>query len=196
MKKYLTLRNAVLCGAAVLVLAAFIMSFFVSLQVTAEGEKGAYLHILWGCDKGTAAGKVVPISDMGMFSADKLKPMGLPLAGLIMMVVATIGAILVALFVKKSFAKYVVAGLGLVILAGGIMQFWPVESFARAYVHSFEGIEEVSKSTIDYAIEQHILLFKEMNAHAPIAVVMGVFGCLSGVAVVASQFLPEKELVK
>ena len=196
MKKYLTLRNAVLCGAAVLVLAAFIMSFFVSLDAVAEGIKGSYKHILWGCDKAVANGQVTPISEMSTINGDKLKAMGLPIAGLIMMVVGTVGAILVALFLKKPFAKYVVAGLGLVVLAGGIMQFWPVESFARAYVYSFKGIEEASQSNIDYAIEQHILLFKEMNAHAPIAVVMGIFGCLSGVVVAASQFLPEKELVK
>ena len=196
MKKFLTLRNAVLCFAATLVLAAFIMSFFVSLDATVEGVKGSYKHILWGCDKAVANGRTTPISDMGTFSADKLKAMGLPLAGVIMMVIATIGAILVALLVKKPFAKYVVAGLGLVILAGGIMQFWPVESFARSYVYSFKGVEEASKANIDYAIEQHIALFKQLNAHAPLAVVMGVFGCLSGVAISVSGFLPEKQLIK
>ena len=196
MKKFLTLRNLVLCCGALLVLVAFIMSFFVSLQIVTEGQKGAFLHILWGCDKGTADGVVMPISKLGYFSSDRLKAMGLPLAGLIMMVVGTAGAIVVALLVKKPFAKYIVAGLGLVVLAGGIMQFWPLQSFARAYVMSLKGLEEVTKAQIESAIEAHVALFKQMNAHAPLAVVMGIFGCLSGIGVAISQFLPKKQLVK
>ena len=193
MKKFLTLRNVVLCFAAALVLAALIMSFFVSLNATFMGQTGSYKHILWGCDKAILEGQEVPVSEMGTYTDKTIKAMALPLAGLIMMVVAAVGAVLVALFVKKPFAKYVVAGLGLVILAGGIMQFWPIESFSRASVLSMKGIEGASKEEIKEAVEFYTKMFKEAGANAPVAIVMGVLGCLSGVAVAASQFLPEKK---
>ena len=193
MKKFLTLRNVVLCCAAVLVLAAFVMSFFVSINATMMGQTGSYKHILWGCDKAILEGQEITVPEMGIYTDRTIKAMALPLAGLIMMVVATVGAVLVALFVKKPFAKYVVAGLGLVILAGGIMQFWPLESFARSNVLSMKGIEGASKEEIKEMIEFYVKAFKEANASAPVAIVMGVLGCLSGVAVATSQFLPEKK---
>lgn len=195
MKKLLTLRNVVLCCAAVLILAVFIMSFFVSFNVSMVGINYSYKHVLWGCDKVAMDGTEATISELG-FSGATLKAMALPLAGLIMMVVGVAGAVVVALLVKKPFAKYIVMGLGLVALAGGIMQFWPIESFARSYVYSIKGVEQASQAEIDEAINLYIKVFKDGNSSAPVAVVMGILGCLSGVAVVASQFVPEKELLK
>ena len=190
MKKFLTLRNAVLCCAAVLVLAALIMSFFVSLNATVGGMQASYKHILWGCDILVENGKPINISELNTYIGKTIKPMILPLIGLIMMVVATIGAILIALLVKKPFAKYIVAGLGLVILASGIMQFWPIESFAYANVTSTKGIQQ---DQVKDLVEYYIKLYKLLDASVPLAIVMGVLGCLSGVAVAASQFLPEKK---
>lgn len=196
MKKLLTLRNVILCCAAVLILAVFIMSFFVSFNVSIAGIYYSYKHVLWGCDKVAMGGTELTISELENFSGATLKAMALPLAGLIMMVVGVAGAVVVALLVKKPFAKYIVMGLGLVALAGGIMQFWPIESFARSYVNSIKGVEQASQAEIDEAINFYIKVFKDGNSSAPVAVVMGILGCLSGVAVVASQVVPEKELLK
>ena len=197
MKKYLTLKNCVLCFAGVLVLTTFILSFFVSINGALQEEKCVFNHALWGCDTITFAGKDHPIKQLQIFGdKNNLKMMGVAFAGLLMMVLGTIAAILVALFLKKPWAKYVVVGCAAVVLAGGIMQFFPLESFARSFVNSYYNISEASQSEVEAMVNDMIAVFKNHDGNAPVSVVMGVFGCLSAVGLGAVPFLPEKQLLK
>ena len=196
MKKYLTLQNCVLCAAGTLILATFIMSFFVNVTAYLQGDMCSFKNAFWGCSTIGFDGKEYPISQMQIYNGTHLKMMGLLFAGLLMMVLGTIAAILVALFLKKPWAKYVVVGCAAVVLAGGIMQFFALDSFATAYVYSLKGLEEASQAEIDKAVNDMVAIFKNHGFSSPVSVVMGVFGCLSAVGLGVAPFLPEKQLLK
>ena len=197
MKKYLTLQNCVICFVGALILAAFIMSFCMNFNGVIQDESCVFYHVFWGCDTVGYAGMSRTIRELQIFgNKDHLKMMGLAFAGLLMMILGTIAAILVTLFLKKPWAKYVVVGCAAVVLAGGIMQFFPVETFARSFVNSYYNIEEASQADIDKMVNDMVAIFKNHNANAPVAVVMGIFGCLSAVGLGALPFLPKKQLVK
>ena len=196
MKKYLTLQNCVLCAVGTLILVTFILSFCVSVSTHLQGGMFIFKNALWGSNKIVLEGKEYTIPEMQMFSDTHLKMMGLLFAGLLMMVLGAIGAILVALFVKKPWAKFVVLGLAAVILAGGIMQFFTLDSFTNAFVHSLQGIDEAPQADIDVAISVYKSYFQQNGFSAPVPVVMGIFGCLSAVGLGVVPFLPEKQLLK
>ena len=58
MKKFFTLKNILLLGAAVLGLLAFFLSFGASMKVTMDGTRGELRHIIWGCDVAVYEGHV------------------------------------------------------------------------------------------------------------------------------------------
>lgn len=196
MKKYLTLQNCVLCAVGTLILVTFILSFCVSVSAPIQGGIILFKNALWGSNKVVLAGKEYTIPEMQMFGGTHLKMMGLLFAGLLMMVLGAIAAILVTLFVKKPWAKFVVLGLAAVILAGGIMQFFTLDSFTNAFVHSLNGIDQAPQAEIDEAISMYKSYFQTHGFSASVPVVMGIFGCLSAVGLGVVPFLPEKQLLK
>ena len=196
MKKYLTLQNCVLCAIGTLILVTFILSFCVSVSVSIQGAMGSFKNALWGSSKVVFNGKEYTIPDMQMFNDTHLKMMGLLFAGLLMMVLGAIAAILVALFVKKPWAKFIVLGLAAVVLAGGIMQFFTLDSFTNAFVYSLKGIDQAPQSEINDAINFYKSYFQNNGFSAPVPVVMGIFGCLSAVGLGFVPFLPKKQLLK
>ena len=186
MKKYLTLRNVVLCCGALLLLVAFFISFAAKLKLTESGQEGYYNNIIWGCNSVTSAGKTEGI---GQVQAAPLQ-----LAGLIMIIVGTLGAV-VASFVKKPYAKWIVVGLAVVTLAGSIFQFFAIEGFARALANTAAAEDGITdKAQIEIVYQLCLSELRAGNASAVVSTLMGIFGIVGSLGVCASPFLPEKKL--
>ena len=192
MKKFFTLRNIVLCCGALFLLVAFILSFVASLKLSSHGMGAEVKNIVWGANKLFVEGEERPISDLA--GTDKVGPAVLPFIGALLMILAAVGAILVALLVKKPWAKWVVVGLAVLAIAGGVFQFFAFDQTVRAIVHSMAkeaGITD--KEQIKEVIEQMKEMYGEMNPQTTVNVLMGVFGIVGGLALCGSQFLPEKK---
>lgn len=192
MKKFFTLRNIVLCCGALFLLVAFILSFVASLKLTSHGIVTEVKFIVWGANKFVIDGQERPISDFA--GADKVGPAVLPFIGALLMILAAVGAILVALLVKKPWAKWVVVGLAVLAIAGGVFQFFAYDQTIRAVVHAMAKENHITDpEQIKETIEEMKELYKEFDPKTTVNVLMGVFGIVGGLALCGSQFLPEKK---
>ena len=192
MKKFLTLRNIVLCAGALLLLVAFFLSFGAKATGVEMGMKSAYNNIIWGCDSLTINGETHTLAEIMGFKA--AKPAALPLVGLILMLVAALGAVVVALFVKKPWAKWVVLALAVLAVAGAVFQFFAMQGFCRGMVLAIAEKNGVTdKQAIEEAYNTYLQKMKDADVKFTMSTVMGVLGIVGGLAVGASQFLPEKK---
>ena len=196
MKKFFNLRNILLLSGALLILVAFIMSFFVKMIISYGEDSGAFNNVVWGCRSITASdGSVRPISDAGDMKIKSLiGPAVVPLIGILLMVIGAVAAVLVGLLVKKPFAKWIVLSCAAVILAGAIMQFFAVDAFCRSYIEALAKDEGMTdKSQIESAIKEFTQAMKTYNARTPVATVGGILGIVGALATVVSPFVPEKQ---
>ena len=192
MKKFLTLRNIVLCCGALFLLVAFILSFVASLKLTNHGMVAEVKNIVWGANKVIVDGQERPISEFA--GVDKVGPAVLPFIGALLVILAAVGAILVALLVKKPWAKWVVIGLAVLAIVGGVFQFFAYDQTIRASVNALAKEAGVTdKEQIKEAIEQTKEIYNEFNPKTIVNVLMGVLGIVGGLAIGGSQFLPEKK---
>ena len=187
MKKFFTLRNILLLVAAVFGLVAFFISFGTNLTVTMDGIRGTLKGIIWGCKSYSLEGKDYPVPY-------KFGPSVLPMIGLILVLVGTIGAVAIGLLVKKPFAKWIVLCCAVVALAGSVMAFIVVGPFARAYVDAAIKAEGDTPTPEQY--EQMLTMMKTQlengNPTCVGSVLSGIFGIVAAGAAGVSQFLPEK----
>ena len=192
MKKFLTLRNIVLCAGALLLLVAFFLSFGAKATGVEMGVKFSYNNIVWGSNSVTSDGKTYTFAEM--FGIAAAKPAVLPLVGLILMLVAALGAIVVALFVKKPWAKWVVLALAILAVAGGVFQFFAMQGFCRGVTLALcEKAGITDKEHIEEAYNTYLQSMKDDGTKFTMSVVEGVLGIVGGLAVGASQFLPENK---
>lgn len=192
MKKFFTLRNIVLCCGALFLLVAFFLSFAARLSFSIGEHSAVVKNIVWGANKLITDGTEVPFEDG--FGIEKAGPAVLPFVGIILMILAAIGAILVALFVKAPWAKWVVVGLAVVAIAGAVFQFFAFDQTIRAIINQTAKEAGVTdKEQIKKAIEEAKEMYGELNPKATVNVIMGVLGIVGGLTVCASQFLPEKK---
>ena len=188
MKKFFTLRNIVLLGALVFGLLAFFLSFGARMTVTLDHTRGTLLHIIWGCDAMIYEGhrEAAPY---------QFGPSVLPMIGLILILVGTLAAVVVGLFLNKPFAKWIVLCGAVVALAGSVMAFIVVGPFARAFVDATIKASGMSLTPEQY--NQMLEMMKtEINKGDPVYVIpvlSGIFGIVAALAAGASQFLPEKK---
>ncbi len=193
MKKFLTLKNIILCSGALLLLVAFFLSFGATAYGTNHGVSSSYNNIVWGSNSITIDGVKHPLSEImpGIVSA---KPAALQLTGIILMLVAAIGAALVALLVKKPWAKWVVVGLAVVAVAGAVFQFFALQGFVRGMINAMaEKMGVTDKEAIEHEYQEFLKTAREQGVKITMNIVMGVLGIVGGLAVGASQFLPEKK---
>ena len=187
MKKFFTLKNIVLFAGALLLLVAFCLSFAATFTFTNGGTTITWFNFVWGVNK-SQIGSTVYFDDKAM------EPAVFPFVGLILIFVGMIAAVLVVFLVKKPFAKYIVAGCAVVILAGAIMQFIVIASAARAYARYLcKSLNITDKEQIKLVIKQYSEHFKDEGGKSAICVVMGILGILGASAIGVSQFLPEKK---
>ena len=193
MKKFLTLKNIVLCSGALLLLVAFFLSFGATAHGTNHGVASSYDNIVWGCNSLTIDGVKHPLSEL-MPGLVRAKPAALQLTGIILMLVAAIGAALVALLVKKPWAKWIVVGLAVVAVAGAVFQFFALQGFVRGMVNAMaENLGITDKEAIEQEYKEFLKNAREDGVKITMNIVMGVLGIIGGLAVGASQFLPEKK---
>ena len=192
MKKFLTLKNILICAGALLLLVAFFLSFGAKATIINDAHKMSYNNIIWGCNTFTTDGNETTIKYI--LGADKLKVMALQLIGLILMLLGAIGAAVVALLVKKPFAKWIIVGLAAIALAGAVFQFFALQGFARAFVLTEAELSHVTdKEAIEDAIKDAIKIFKDQGLRFGMNIAMGIVGSLGAVAIGAGALLPEKK---
>ena len=193
MKKIFTLKNIVLFAGALLLLVAFFISFAAKLTAYQSGFTQSYNNIIWGSNSITLNGEKHSFVEVGI-GIDKADPAALPLVGVILMILAAIGAILVALLVKKPWAKWVVVGLGVLAITGAVFQFFAMTGFLRGMVNAMaRALGVTDKQAIEQEYQSALEAMKEQGAKTTVSTLMGVFGIVGGLAVGASQFLPEKK---
>ena len=188
MKKFFTLKNILLLGAAVFGLLAFFLSFGASMTVTMDSIRGELRHIIWGCDVAVYEGHVQAVPY-------KFGPAVLPMVGLILILVGILAAVVVGLFINKPFAKWIVVGCAVVALAGSVMAFIVVGPFARAYLDATikaSGMKLTPEQYDQYLAEVKTM-FKNGDPVTVIPVLSGIFGIIAAAAAGVSQFLPEKK---
>ena len=194
MKERLTLRNVVIWGAAFLGLLFFFLSFAAKAQLygPAEGDQAAYIirNAIWSCN-------FLEVRINGEYIAGNYvtgKPFVLPIIGIILLLLAVLGAVAISFFVKDNkLAKILLIVCGGLAIVGGVFVFFVGESALRTFAYEMfgeEGLKEIDS------------LRAEMKGNGwnegprALSVIIGVVAILAGAAFGVAPFLPEKKLVK
>ena len=194
MKEKLTLRNVVIWGAAFLGLLFFFLSFAAKAQVygQAEGGQGAYVvkNAFWSCNF-----LEFRLNDnyVAGFSVTG-KPFALPLIGMILLLVAVVGAVVVSLLIKDNkLSKILLIACGGVAVVGGVFIFFVGESAFRTFVY-----EAFGQTGLDHLEEVRAEMKGNGWHEGPraLSVIIGVVAILAGAAFGVAPFLPEKKLAK
>lgn len=192
MKEKLTLRNVVICSAAFIGILFFCLSFAVKgvLQFNQAGHfmQHVFDNAIWSCShmRGYLDGKLTTEGDtVG-------KPFALPIIGLVLVLVAVLGAVAVTLLVKdKKLNKILLLVCGGVVVVGGVFSFFVAESVIRTYCYMVNG----SLDDLEAFKNAHTGIGAVWKGSA-LSVVSGVFFIISGLAIAVSPFVPEKKLLK
>ena len=181
MKKFLTLKNLVLVTAVFVVLLMFCLSFAGNYYLNASGEIFKFPNYVWGAKRFVVS--YGPSVIDGNIPAQYREVPGLPLAGLIISLVAAIGMCLVAFLVpeeKVPAKKWIIVSCAALIVVGGILLFIN-KNAGRNMVANMIGIP---RSELD----KH-LANKEGYDRAIMCVVTGILYIIFGGAVAGLQFL-------
>ena len=194
MKEKLTLRNVIICGAAFLAILFFFLSFAARAHLYGPGEGGivsyTFKNAFWKADDlvvymGGAEVEAGPVT--GKIAA-------LPIVGLILMIVAAVGAAVIALVVKDAkLSKILLVCTGVVSIVGGVFTFFVGESALRTFAYLMGG-EEALKEIAEIKAEMAAAGYK--YGPKALSVVIGVVAIVAGSAYGVAPFLPEKKLVK
>ena len=192
MKKFLTLKNILVCAGALLLLVVFFLSFGAKATMVDHGYKMSFNNIIWGCSSMTVDGAKHGVDSV--FGAQKAQPAVLQLIGLILVLLAAIGAAVVAFLVKKPWAKWVVLALAVLALAGAIFQFFALQGFARAVTLTQAKAAGITdKETIEQAYQEGVKAMKDEGIKFVMSTLCGVFGIVGALAIGAGALLPEKK---
>ena len=203
MKKYLTLRNVIMASAAFIGLLVFFLSFAVNASGVTSLLGGSmrvtFKNIVWGSkvmvgtNLDTGETRSVPLFEMFGISSTGLN---LPVFfGVLLPLIAVI-ALGVCFFVVKSkkVFTYVVFGAALFFVAGGILQFFSVSGLESALARQ---LYNEGGATATEAKQAASLLVSGYNLKASaLSIISGILTILAGGALVTSQFIKDKELVK
>ena len=187
MKGKLTLRNVLICAGAFLAILVFVFSFLTALRSTSSYGDAEALNVIWGSTqvKDLASGK---ISDL----PEARKALGLPLVGVILVLVGGLCALVMALFgeklIKDEKVRKIVllVAAGLVVL-GGVFQFFVVS----AYISS--NAKEAGVTVEEYKKQLEVM---GVTLSSAMSIVSGILAILGGGAICASQFVADKKLGK
>ena len=194
MKEKLTLRNVIIWGAAFLGLLFFFLSFAARAQLygPAEGNKAAYVfkNAIWSCD----TLQVYLNGDLINTGATAGKPFVLPIIGIILLLIASLGAVAISFFIKDNkLTKILLIVCGALAITGGIFVFFVGESALRTFAYLMFGEKGLSQ------IES---LRAEMRGNGwkegpkALSAIIGVVAILAGGSFVVAPFLPDKKLAK
>ena len=192
MKEKLTLRNAIIWTAALGALILFFCSFGASGSLKGMMEDFycdfKVSHVIWGCNvvSGTAGGH--PMTEI--LSKSVANAPGI--IGAILLFLASGGLVATTFLIKdEKLAKiliFVCAGL---MLVAGVLLFFVVE--ASWYVYKESLLEQTG---IDMPIDVIKANHPGFKSGSVFAIVGGIFAILFAGGAAASQFIPDRKLVK
>lgn len=202
MKKYLTLRNVIMASAIFVFLLFFFLSFAINVNgIFSDGTdsyKVSLEGVVWGATKmrgiNLSTGEKVYTSTYLIFG---LTSTGLNLPvffGLLLPLLGAIALVACFFFIKnKKVFSYVALGIAFVFVVGGILQFLVmpglISAVTRKYVQT--GMTQAeAKELAEFILGGYGLKIGALS------IISGIFTILSGFAVVVSQFIKDKELVK
>lgn len=191
MKKILTLRNVLILSAVLFGLLVFIFSFVAAFRLTPEnGQWSENLGIIWG----SRTVKNYDGSSHTVAPEDAYKGLALPIIGAILVFLAAICACLVVFlgdkisFLKdEKVRKIVLFVCGGLFVLGGIFTFF-TQAQLEAQMAKDNGI------TVNDLHDLWKNLGYKPSCGLPI--VSGILAILGGGAIVASQFIADKQLAK
>ena len=194
MKEKLTLRNVIIWGAAFLGLLFFFLSFAVKAQVYGQGEGGKWQYVFTNAIWSDSTLEIYLNGKLMDAGAVTGKPFILPIIGVILLLVAVIGAVLVSFLVKDAkLSKILLIAAGGVAILGGVFVFFVGESALRSFAYAMGG-EEALNDMASIRAEM-----KQAGFHdgpRALGVIIGIVAILAGASFGVAPFLPEKKLIK
>ena len=198
-KEKLTLRNAVIWGAALLGIVFFFLTFAINGQIVEYEQDGqlvthtmtyVFHNILWD-------GTTVDFLHDGVYSNSASIRSGaqfaLPIIGAILLIVACLGAVVVSFLVKdKKVYMISLIAAGALAITGGIFIFFAKETMVRNMLYQ----EGISISDINQHYQEYVAMIGGQYESNALAYVIGAIGIAAGCAFGVSPFLPEKKLLK
>lgn len=188
-----TSKLLLLSTALVLMIAVFVLSFFVNIKQTQSGNVGIYVNTLWGCNYLRIEGVgEVTIKTITSGAVDNTGLNIVPFIGLLLMVVTTLLALLVGLMAKdaKKLKIYLIV-LAVLVLAGAIMQFFPISTFVTTYYTKYGHATGMTDAQIKEAIKNYIDEYHD-SCTAPVAYIMGALGCLASLTIGGTALISKK----
>ena len=192
MKEKLTLRNVVVWGAAFLGLLFFFLSFAAcaTMKFNVEGSVAEYVfkNAIWSGDHIVVKANGVAIEEGNIVGS----PFALPIVGIILVLVAALGAIVVSFLIKdEKIKKFGLIGAGVLSILGGVFVFFVGETAVR----NFCVLTEMPLSKLEWLKSQLTAAGTKWGPNA-LPVIIGIVAILAGIGYGASEFLPDKKLVK
>ena len=190
MKEKLTLRNILLWAAGLLGLLVFIFSFVTTLTRYGEIYNTVHKNIIWGSQGYMEGNEYHPMEPVA------IGPSVVVMAGVILEIIGAVCAVVMSLLGEKLIKNKIIRMIILfaaaaLMIAGGIMHFFIVKSFASAYAYW-------SSTAGEYPIDTEYVLWmwSTSNPTSQMAMVSGVLALVGGASITASQVVPDKKLVK
>ena len=176
MKEKLTLRNILLCGAALAGILVFALSFLAKITFVYGDTATSYKNAIWGCDMGLGG---------------KLGPAVLPMIGVILALVAGLCLCVMLLagdkLVKDAKVRRIIvlvaAGL---LVVGGVLLFFTKQGVAAAYAKKVGG-GTTAKDIMDSWADMG------MKVKTTVSVILGIGAILGGGLAAAAELLPAKK---
>ena len=191
MKKFLTLKNILVCVGALFGILVFALSFADGMKGVIDGVDGKIPNIVWGSTKiiGSFGGHVETVPFYDGFGVASSGILALPFIGVLLALLSAIGACVVLFVVKDAkVQKIALLVCGGLLLLGGIFQF-----FAGAMFPGHVANKMIANGVIPESNRELVYrMFANMHANAAVYLT-GVFGILGGAAIAVSQLLPEKK---
>ena len=192
MKKFLTLRNVIIWTAALIGLVMFFVSFALPAKMVADGLEGTLDHVIWGFDSMTAGSYHTTIAEAYHFKSADANGFGL--VGFLFTLISALALVVAVFLIKKEkIAKIVIFASAGLMLVGGIFQLLVVpgisSSFVNAAIRAYgEGARQEAKAVGDI-----------MQGYCSLSggsIVCAILTFVAAIGAGASQFVPDKQLVK
>ena len=180
MKEKLTLRNVAIWFAALLALVVFIVSFTVKFWYGTKADGIMFNNFIWGSKSGAewSGGHMYGGSFPGV------GPAVLPMIGVILVLLAAIGAVVVSFVIKdEKLRKIIILVCAGLMLLGGVFIFITRPTGAKllwAAVH----FKEEDAIAMGY------------NPRCPGGVVCGILAIIGAASIAVPQFLKDIKFVK
>lgn len=191
MKKFLTLKNILVCVGALFGILVFALSFADGMNGVIDEANAKIPNIVWGSTKLIASlgGKTRTFPFYDGFGVASSGVLALPFIGVLLALLSAIGACAVLFLVKDAkVQKIALLVCGGLLLLGGVFQFFAGAMFPNQVANKMINAGVIPESNRELVHR----MFSNMHANAAVYLT-GIFGILGGAAIAVSQFLPEKK---